>query len=573
MKKTGLILVFAFLLSVFQPCLAKADSINENSSVNGYIVKLNIGSRNSAAISEKPGIYAVSAKAGIYHADTLSEISELGNLVDYYEPDSNVMLDALPDDTYSAKQWCIDSTNISYAWDKGYNGTGVRIAVIDSGINAEHEDLAKAKIDRGLNLLDGTDNVTDSLGHGTFVSGILAATRNNRLGIAGFCTDATIVPLKCFADALSTKASYVVSAIYAAVDDYNCGVINLSVGMEDNLESLEEAVEYATGKGVLVVSAVGNDGKAKFNYPAAYPCVVGVGAINSSGMIASFSQRNDSVYVAAPGVNIPGLGISSSSSYVTGNGTSYAAPFVTVAAVILKQYAPNATIFDFATLLRESAVDKGTAGYDTSYGYGSLDYEKFVEAMEKFNFNDIGTAFPDINGHWAKESIRYCVNLGLFKGITASGFEPETDMSRAMFVTVLSRMSGDKISGYTDSFKDVPRDAWYADACSWANAKGIVTGIGDAFFNPEAKITREQIAVLLYRYAVLYGISDGVADKTYLSFDDSGDISPWAQQAMLWANQNELINGRENNTICPEDSAKRSELAAIMARFYNSFKY
>jgi hypothetical protein len=573
MKKIGSVLIVALLLSIFQPCLAQSDNTGTANSPNGYILKLKNSSDSSSVVSESSGLNVICAKAGLYHADTLTEISKLGDAVEFYEPDGTATLSALPDDKYAIKQWSIDSTEISSAWDKGYNGAGVRIAVIDSGIDAGHEDLAGAKIDTGFNMIDGTDDVTDKLGHGTFVSGVLVATRDNKLGIAGFCTDATIVPLKCFSDSLETKASYVISAIYEAVDGYACDVINLSVGMDINLKSLEEAVEYAASKGIIVVSAVGNDGTAKLDYPAAYQCVVGVGAVNTDGRVANFSQRNDSVYVVAPGGSIPGLGIISSSSYVSGSGTSYSTPFVTAAAVILKQYAPSATYFDFATLLRKAAVDQGETGYDTSYGYGSLDYAKFVEAMEEYNFDDIGKVYSDVEAHWAKESIRYCVNLGLFNGITDSSFEPETDMSRAMFVTVLARMSGEDISSYTNSFSDVPSDAWYKDACAWASEKGIVTGTGDGIFNPDGKITREQIAALLYRYAKLYGISDGTYDDTELSFYDSGSISAWAQAAMQWANQNELITGRENNTICPLDSAKRSELATIMSRFNNSFKY
>ena len=572
MKKTGLILIIALLLSAFQPCIAQGSNTSSENVVNGYIVKLKTASVGSAAIAEKLGVQALSAKEGLYHADTLSEISKLGDLVDYCETDSTATLSALPDDTYSAKQWSIDSMDISYAWDKGYNGAGVRIAVIDSGIDEQHEDLAGANIDTGINMMNGTTDVTDYVGHGTFVSGVLAATRNNKLGIAGFCTDATIVPIKCFATSLESKASYIVSAIYKAVDDYNCNVINLSVGMDTDMKSMEEAVEYATGKGVIIISAVGNDGTATLDYPAAYKCVIGVGSVDSSGNVAKFSQRNDSVYVVAPGVSLPGLGIKSTSSYVSGSGTSYSTPYVSVAAVILKQYAPNATFFDFATLLRQSAVDGGASGYDITYGYGSLNFEKFVDAMEAYNFKDIGTVYPDVEKHWAKENIRYSVNYGLFNGVASSSFEPEANMTRAMFVTVLARMSGDNINGYTNSFTDVSPDAWYADACAWANAKGVITGTGDGKFDPDGNVTREQIAALLYRYAKLYGISDGKYNNTALGFSDNSSISSWAQSALLWANQNELITGRDDNTICPLDSAQRSEVSTIMTRFINTFK-
>lgn len=577
MKKTALFLAALFLFSVLQPCMAQSSN-NDNSENAGYIVRLKNNGKGVFLLSESKKLRVISEKAGLVHADSLSDVALLGNSVDYYARDCKVTLLSSPNDKYAAGQWSIASSDISYAWDSGFNGKGVRIGLIDSGVNEQHEDLKGASFANGYNVIDGSYDVTDNVGHGTFVCGILSARRDNNLGIAGFCTDATIVPIKCFGSSLETDASYVIEAIYEAADNYHCDIINLSLGIKDDtqnegaISSLEEAIEYATGKGIIVVSAVGNDGTSTLYYPAAFKCAIGVGSIDKNGKVADFSQKNSSVYVVSPGIDIIGLGNKTSSSYEIGDGTSFSTPFVTAAAAILKQFAPEATYYDFATLLRDSVTDEGPSGYDTSYGYGSLNYENFIRAMVKYNFNDIGEAYTDISGHWAEQYVRYCVNAKLFNGVTDSTFAPEVSMTRAMFITVLSRMSGDNLSGYTNPFSDVDSGAWYEKACAWGYAKGLVTGTGGNSFNPGENITRQEISALLYRYAKVFHLSDGDYDVSNLiAFSDSGQIAIWAEPAMSWAKENELINGRNDYSVGPSDSAKRCEVAVMLTRFINTF--
>ncbi|MFB0919639.1 MAG: S8 family serine peptidase [Oscillospiraceae bacterium] len=576
MKKLCVILAAVFLLSAFQPCGAlESDTYTTNlDSVDGYIVKLRESKTDAVTLLENTELTEISSDAGLYRASSLSDIKKLGDDVLYYEPDYKVKLDELPNDTYASKQWSIDYLGISSAWDAGYNGQGVKIAVIDSGVNSEHKDFEGTVFESGYNVIDGSNDVKDEYGHGTFVCGILAAARNNGTGIAGFCSQATIIPIKCFKDKPETNASYIISAIYEAVDTYQCDVINLSLGTDIDMTSMRNAVEYAAGKGVIVVAAVGNEGSAKLSYPAAYDCVIGVGSIDQSGVVASFSEKNKSVFVVAPGTKIWSLDFKTNTECLEGNGTSYSTPYVSAAAVMLKQYAPDATINDFKTLLQTSSIDGGVVGYDTSYGYGKLNIKNFIASMEKCDLRDIGTVFPDVAGHWALTSIDYCYINGLFNGVTSSSFEPETVMSRAMFVTVLSRMRGDTISGYTNSFSDVPDGSWYTQPCAWGAANGIASGIGDGNFNPAGSVTREQMAVFLYRYAILYGLTDGSsnAPMTLFSYSDKDKVSPWATAAMAWAVENNLITGRTATSLCPGDSAKRCEVATIITRFVNNFR-
>lgn len=572
MKKLCVLLAAVFLLSAIAPCMAVESNTYTPDSPSGYIVKLKEPQAASVVLMESAELREVSADAGLYHADSISDISALGNTVEYYEPDCTATLYALPNDPYAYKQWSIENIGISAAWNSGFNGKGVKIAVIDSGVNSMHEDFTGTSFGSGYNVINGSHDVADEMGHGTFVCGVLGAGRDNGVGIAGFCTEATIVPIKCFEASLETDASYVIRAIYEAVDMYDCDVINMSLGVDKDLESMREAVEYATSKGVIVVSAVGNSGNSVLNYPAAYDCVIGVGSVDQNGLVAAFSEKNESVFVVAPGVHILSLDYKTNNAYDDGSGTSYSTPFVSVAAAILKQYMPNATVSDFKAILQKSSVDGGITGYDTSYGYGKLNIKNFVNEMENYVAGNIGVIFPDVEGHWAEQSIGFCVANKLFLGTSSNSFEPEITMNRAMLVTVLSRMSGETISGFANSFSDVPSTEWYAQPCAWGATKGIVSGIGNGTFEPLSAVTREQMAVLLYRYAAYYGLTGAADDESALAaFTDAGDISSWAKEAMAWAVGNGLITGRSASTLCPKNSAARCEVATVISRFANAF--
>lgn len=572
MKKLCIILSAVFLLTAFAPSAAAENVTYTSESPNGYIVKLEQSAQDAVILMESTDIQEVYEGAGLYYADSLSDIAELGDSVEYYEPNYTVTLSDLPNDTYVTNQWSITNLGISTAWDAGLNGQGVVVAVIDSGVNSQHEDFSGTNFVEGYNAIDGSHDVTDQMGHGTFVCGLLAAARNNGVGIAGFTTDVTIVPIKCFGKAQETSASYIISAIYEAVDVYDCDVINMSLGMDVDMESMREAVEYAASKGVIIVSAAGNNGNSTLNFPAAYSCVIGVGAVDQNGSVANFSQKNQSVFVVAPGVKIWSLDYKANSAYTNGSGTSFSTPFVSVAAIVLKQFAPNATVEDFENILKASSIDGGTVGYDTSYGNGRLNITNFVASMKTYAFGDSAGSFTDVEGHWAQDSIEYCAENKLFTGVTDNSFEPETIMNRAMFVTVLSRMSGETISGYTNSFSDVKSSEWYAQPCSWGAATGIVSGTGGGTFSPLAAVTREQMAALLYRYALYYGLSDGSFDGAPLSaYTDAGSVSSWAKSAMAWAVSNGLITGRSGNSLAPGNSAKRCEVATIINRFAVKF--
>lgn len=168
---------------------------------------------------------------------------------------------------------------------------------------------------------------------------------------------------------------------------------------------------------------------------------------------------------------------------------------------------------------------------------------------------------------WFYDNVKYAYKNGLMVGMTDITFEPETKLSRAMFVTILHRIDGED-DGAECIFDDVPGDAYYRNAVAWANANGIVVGVSDTEFAPESDITREQMTAILYRYAKYKGVTTYEDESRSLtSYDDYDEISDYAITSMQWAFANELIYGKSDTTLNPQDNATRAEAAAVFMRF------
>lgn len=190
---------------------------------------------------------------------------------------------------------------------------------------------------------------------------------------------------------------------------------------------------------------------------------------------------------------------------------------------------------------------------------------KLKEIANGYYKNDANqkTEFTDIEGHWAEEAINEVVDLGLFNGVGDNRFDPDGTMTRAMFATTIYRFANAKATGI-NKFSDVPNDTWYTDAVIWCNDNKIVEGTGNGF-EPEENITREQIAVMFYRYAKMMQI-DTTARGDINKFNDCGEISDWAKEAVEWAVGIGLLEGRTLNTLVPQGEATRAEVATIYLR-------
>lgn len=280
-----------------------------------------------------------------------AELSEYlkSDMVEFYEPDYEIPL--LEDFSFrGASAWNLSAINVQKAWDIGCYGNYVTVAVIDSGVYA-HPDLANNLL-AGHNYIDDNSDTNDDIGHGTYVSGIIAAEANGEY-IDGVANKAKILPLKCFASGRPATTSVLTDAIYDAVDN-----------------------------GCIVVAAVGNSGNTTINsiiyYPAGYPDVIGVGSVDSNLSKSSFSSYNSSVCVVAPGGGVSSVAIE---GFTNNSGTSFACPHVSAMAAIAKCIDKDISASEFREILEETSTDLGDTGYDTSYGYGLINIEAMVDKM------------------------------------------------------------------------------------------------------------------------------------------------------------------------------------------------
>lgn len=310
-----------------------------------------------------------------------SELTKLlsENAVEFYEPNYEINLFESFSAVQSEEQWNLENIRLSKAWKIGCYGNDVKVGVIDSGVYT-HPDLT-ANLIEGHNYLTGTDDTNDNIGHGTFVSGIIAAEANNEY-IDGIAYHAKIVPLKCFDNGYETKVSMIADAIYDAVDEYGCKVINMSFGMSESYTSktLQLAIKYAQQNGCILVASVGNDGNGTVYYPANYDGVVGAGSVDKDNNISWFSQMNSTVDVVAPGQGLTSVSIP---GFKDNSGTSFSAPHVSAMAAIAKCIDENITSAEFQSILQKTSTQLGEGEYNTSFGYGLINVQAMADEMLK----------------------------------------------------------------------------------------------------------------------------------------------------------------------------------------------
>lgn len=195
-------------------------------------------------------------------------------------------------------------------------------------------------------------------------------------------------------------------------------------------------------------------------------------------------------------------------------------------------------------------------------------YNVLTEAEAAFAALTNVLPFTDVaKDAWYFDAVQYVYENELFNGTGATSFSPNAQMNRAMLATVLYRLAGEPaVTGEGAAFTDVAQGTWYTDAVAWASGSGIVTGYGDGLFGSTDSITREQLAVMLYRYAQLMKLDTAVS-KDLSAFTDAGTVSTWATDAMAWAYGEGLITGRTATTLVPQGTATRAEVATIFMRF------
>ena len=188
-------------------------------------------------------------------------------------------------------------------------------------------------------------------------------------------------------------------------------------------------------------------------------------------------------------------------------------------------------------------------------------------AITPNTFNDVKPS------DWYYGAVDHVVSHGYFNGVGANVFSPNSNMSRAMAVTVLARMFAGSLDSYSGQtiFEDVPADAYYAKAVQWAVDKGITNGTSATTFSPDGRATREQISVFLYNAVKVYGSLGNFNSAALNGFADRDQVSSWSETALQWATANEVINGNAGRVL-PQNSATRAEFATIAMNFDNNYE-
>lgn len=288
-----------------------------------------------------------------------------------------------------ANTWGVSAVGSELANDSGFTGKGVRVAIFDTGIDYNHQDLAY-NYAGGFNFITNSFNPYDDNGHGTHVAGTIVAL-NNGSGVVGVAPNAKVYSLKVLDAEGGGYASDIIQALEWSVNN-GIQVINLSFGTINYPgTALEDAFIKAEAKGIVIVASAGNDGDCgdntdTVNYPAKFASVISVGAVDKNNQHACFSSSGAKLDLSAPGVSINSTKLGGGNTVYSG--TSMASPHVTGAAAVLvgsgvKDQNGNGKINDeVRDVLKKTAFDLGTVGFDSTYGFGLVRVDKALNYLQ-----------------------------------------------------------------------------------------------------------------------------------------------------------------------------------------------
>ena len=298
-------------------------------------------------------------------------------LFNFVELDHLAKVEATPNDPNLSSEWQLAAIQAQTAWNYTTGSSSVIVAMIDSGIDGTHPDLA-ANLVPGYNFLAGNTNTSDTMGHGTTTAGVVGAVGNNGIGMAGVNWKVSLMPLVVVDSTGYASYSNIASAItYAA--DHGARIVNISIGGTSSSSVLQSAVNYAWSKGTVVFASAGNGGVNAPYYPAGCQYVVAVGATDSNNTWAGFSNYGNFLSVVAPGVGV--WTTYAGGGYGGASGTSYSSPIAAAVGALMLSYQPNLSASALVSTLEQTATDLGTSGYDQYYGYGLINAAAAISGL------------------------------------------------------------------------------------------------------------------------------------------------------------------------------------------------
>lgn len=481
--------------------------------------------------------------------------------------------------------WAHANINIPAKVPSTLTGKGVKIAVIDTGVDSNHQDLT---------VKEGTCTIDDSIspgacdygyldenGHGTHVTGIIAA-KNNNIGIVGVAPEAEIYAVK----ALDGNGDGTTSTIMAGIDwaiRKDVDIINMSLTTEYPDMGIKAMVDKANANGIIVIAAAGNDGTISGSeetvlYPGKFPSVIAVASVKSDNRRASTSATGAEIELAAPGEMIYSTLPTrvAPAGYGTMSGTSMAAPFVAGMAALYKEKFPSYTNEQIRSLLQKNAKDLGIAGRDRLYGYGLIqtDTVPVEDAQAPITFTSSGNGSFKLNMQPILEKYQaytiYRDGKLIANNATGTTFEDygtKGDIKYTIYPWINGSMLMEKkqesaVTLSSPAIPDLTNLAWYSRNMMYLYSAGILKGDASNRLEPSKYVTRAEAVAMMGRALGL----DGKQRPTKFSdVPSSSFASGYIQSAV----ERGIISGRSDGAFRPNDLVTRAEMAIMLSKAYS----
>ncbi|MFN0166669.1 MAG: S8 family serine peptidase [Bryobacteraceae bacterium] len=374
---------------VFSPCVfGQSNKSNVPNHVRGRLV---VQHRTAATLSEDETIIRThgaqvarrieSIRVSILELPDAAldqaarRLTESGRFT-FVEHDFTARGAILPNDPSFPSQWHLAKIDAPAAWNIATGSTGIPIAIVDSGVDGTHPDLA-GKLIGGWNFLGGNTVTADVLGHGTAVAGAAAASTDNGVGVSGVAWRTPLMPLVVLnASDYATYSDVAKAIIYAA--DHGVRLINASICGTAASSTMQSALDYAWNKGALVFAAAGNQATSALTYPAACARVIAVSSTDSADARSTFSNFGSWITLSAPGSYI--VTTNRGGGYGPWSGTSFSAPIAAGVAALVLSVRPAIDRGTLQNILQQTSDDLGTPGFDDSFGYGRVNAYRAVNA-------------------------------------------------------------------------------------------------------------------------------------------------------------------------------------------------
>lgn len=443
-------------------------------------------------------------------------------------------------------------------------GRRATVAVIDTGADCTHPLLAGRVSARSYDFANNKANVTDVNSHGTATAGLVADLTPDEVDV---------MVLRVYDDDNLSKPSRVLTALEYALEN-GATVVNMSLGWPNAIEKgysfLNSVLAQAYASGVVVVTAAGNRSQSNPGanaddvYPANQAAVLTVSGVDRDlAFDGGYSASGASVDLCAPGTSVSVA--APDGGMTTRSGTSFAAPHVAAAAACVQLAQPGVTAARVRQTLYGYAEDLGAPGRDDRYGYG-------LPVLTQCFHDRLcpGQRFADMPGAgvWSHDGLDYCIAAGLMSGTSDVTVSPDMTASRAQLVQLLWAAAGSPETTGALPFTDVQPGAWYYAAVRWAYRTGLVAGTSPTTFDPNAAVTRQDLAVILYEQSGRPAATGG----ELAAFPDVGHVAGYAYAALTWAVAQGLVSGvgtASGALLAPRGYASRAQVATILTAYYD----